>query len=93
MKATYWTTLSYYSRNAEGTLVKTVWDIRLGFNAKAMHNQAQKDLRALLDISMDVTGIEVYTRLESGEVRGYGQPFERNSLRYRENDHWTHTDF
>lgn len=93
MQATYTTSLAYYSRNAAGTLVKTVLATRQGFNAKAMHNQAQKDLNALLDISVDVSSVEVYTCLESGQVRGYGQPFERNSLRYRENGRWTHTDF
>ena len=93
MKATYRTSLAYYSRNAEGTLVKTVWDIRLGFNARVMHNQAQRDLRTVLYSREGVTCVEVYTYLESGEVKGYGQPFERNSIRYRENDRWTHTDF
>ena len=93
MQATYCTTLSYYSRNAEGALVKTVLVTRQGFNARAQHTQAQKDLNALLDISVDVSSVEVYTCLQSGEVKGYGQPFERNSLRYRENARWTHTDF
>ena len=93
MRATYTTSLAYYSRNAAGTLVKTVWDIRQGFNAKAMHNQAQKDLRDVMYSMEGVTCVEIYTCLESGEVRGYGQTFERNSLRYREQDCWTHTDF
>ena len=93
MKATYTTSLAYYSRNAAGTLVKTVWDIRLGYNAKALHNQAQKDLCAIMYAMEGVTCVEVYTCLESGQVKGYGQPIERNSLRYRENDRWTHTDF
>ena len=93
MKATYCTTLSYYSRNAEGTLVKTVWDIRLGYNAKVMHNQAQKDSRTVLYSIEGVTCVEVYTCIESGEVIGSGHAMERNSIRYRENDRWTHTDF
>ena len=93
MQATYITSLAYYSRNAAGTLVKTVWDIRLGYNAKALHAQAQKDLRTVLYSREGVTCVEVYTCLESGQVRGYGQPFERSSLRYRENDRWAHTDF
>ena len=92
MRATYITSLAYYSRNAAGTLVKTVLVTRQGHNARAQHTQAQKDLNALLDISVDVYGVEIYTCLESGAVKGYGQPFERNSLRYRENDRWTHTD-
>ena len=93
MQATYTTSLSFYTRNAEGALVKTVWDVRQGFNAKAMHNQAQKDLRAVMQSMEGVTCVEVYTCLESGEVRGYGQAMERNSVRYREQDCWTHTDF
>ena len=93
MRATYTTSLSYYTRNAAGTLVKTVWDIRQGFNATAMHNQAQKDLRTVLYSMEGITCVEIYTCLESGDVRGYGQPMERSSYRYREQDRWTHTDF
>ena len=93
MKATYTTSLSYYTRNAEGALVKTVWDIRQGFNAKAMHNQAQKDLGTVLYSREDITCVEIYTCLQSGEVTGSGHAMERNSIRYREQDHWTHTDF
>ena len=93
MQATYTTSLAYYSRNAAGTLVKTVLVTRQGHNAKVMHNQAQKDLRTVLYSREGVTCVEVYTCLESGQVKGYGQPFERNSLRYCENDRWAHTDF
>lgn len=93
MQATYTTSLSYYTRDAAGTLVKTVWDVRQGFNAKAMHNQAQKDLYAVMHSMEGVTCVEIYTCLESGDVRGYGRAMERSSFRYREHDRWTHTDF
>ena len=93
MQATYTTSLSFYTRNAAGILVKTVLEHRQGHNAKAMHNQAQKDLRTVLYSREGVTCVEVYTCLESGEVKGYGQAMERNSIRYREQDCWMHTDF
>ena len=93
MQATYITSLSFYTRDAAGTMVKTVLEHRQGHNAKAAHIAAQWALNDLIHDNPSVMCVEVYTCLESGEVRGYGQPFERNSLRYRENDRWTHTDF
>ena len=93
MKATYTTSLSFYTRNAAGILVKTVLEHRQGHNAKAMHIAAQWALNDLIRVIPAVICVEVYTCLESGNVRGYGQPFERSSNRYREQDRWTHTDF
>ena len=92
MRATYETTLSYYTRNAAGTLTKTVMERRQGHNAKAMHIAAQWALNDLLCDNPAVSCVELYTCLESGDVRGYGQPFECSSYRYSEQDRWTHTD-
>ena len=93
MRATYTTSLSYYTANEHGNLCKTVMEHRQGHNAKAMHIAAQWALNDLMHDSPAVVRVELYTCLESGDVRGYGQAMERCSYRNREDDHWTHTDF
>ena len=93
MRATYTTSLSFYTRNAAGILVKTVLEHRQGHNAKALHIAAQWALNDLIRVIPAVMCVEVYTCLESGDVRGYGQPFERSSNRYRGQGKWAHTDF
>lgn len=93
MRAEYITSLNYYTHDEQGHMVKTVWQDRQGYNAKQMHNQAQKDLREKMYSDNTIVCVEVYTCLLRGDVRGYGQPMERCSYRHRHEDRYTHTDF
>ena len=93
MRAIYQSTASYYIRNAEGQLVKHVYAGKRSHNAKTAAKYCMEQVMLLMEVDADVVCVECYTCLEEGEVRGYGQPMERSSYRYRGATHWTHTDF